>query len=81
MQYVIISDLHIGGDNSLAIFHAQEQLGNFLRSLGNEPIALVINGDSFDFLAVEPWEFSRTAAKLDAAIFWKMDIRKPSARP
>ena len=63
MQYVIISDLHIGSDNSLAIFHAQEQLGNFLRSLGNEPIALVINGDSFDFLAVEPWEFSRTAAK------------------
>jgi UDP-2,3-diacylglucosamine pyrophosphatase LpxH len=63
MQYIVISDLHIGGDNSLAIFHAQEHLADFLRSHGAEPTALVINGDSFDFLAVEPCEFSRAAAQ------------------
>src|SRR5256885_793937 len=67
MQYVVISDLHIGGDNLLAIFYAQEQLADFLRSHGAEQTLLVINGDSFDFLAVGPSEFNRTAAQRKVA--------------
>ncbi|GEM_PF-2758799 len=64
MQYIIISDLHIGGDNSLAICHSQAQLASFLRSLNDGPTTLIINGDSFDFLAVEPYGiFSRKAAE------------------
>jgi UDP-2,3-diacylglucosamine pyrophosphatase LpxH len=64
MQYIVISDLHIGADNSLSIFHAQEQLADFLRGQDAEPTVLIINGDSFDFLAVEPCEFSRAAAQI-----------------
>jgi len=64
MQHIIISDLHIGGDNSLAIFHSQAQLADFLRSLKDGPTTLIVNGDSFDFLAVEPYGiFSRRAAE------------------
>ena len=76
MQYIVISDLHIGVENSLAIFHAQKSLADFLRVIGDEPTTLVINGDFVDFLAVispeAPQEFARfdrtTAQKKVAAI-------------
>jgi UDP-2,3-diacylglucosamine pyrophosphatase LpxH len=64
MSYIIISDLHIGGDTNLDIFHSQDHLASFLRSLGSEPLTLVINGDFIDFLAVKPFgKFSRDSAK------------------
>lgn len=63
MDHVIISDLHVGADTRLDIFHAQAQLSNFLRSLGG-PVNLIVNGDFLDFLAVEPFGvFSREAAQ------------------
>jgi UDP-2,3-diacylglucosamine pyrophosphatase LpxH len=70
MNYVIISDLHIGANTKLDIFSAQAQLSNFLRSLGGST-TLIINGDFLDFLAVEPYGvFSRVAAceKIDAIV-------------
>jgi UDP-2,3-diacylglucosamine pyrophosphatase LpxH len=64
MDYIIISDLHIGGNSELDIFHSQHQLSDFLTSFGSKPITLVINGDFIDFLAVRPFGiFSRDAAK------------------
>src|SRR5882724_48182 len=64
MNYVVISDLHIGGDTKLDIFHSQPQLAGFLKKLGEEKLTLIINGDFIDFLAVEPFgEFSRKAAE------------------
>lgn len=64
MNYSVISDLHIGGDTKLDIFHSQEQLAGFLKSFGDEALTLIINGDFIDFLAVEPFgEFSRDAAQ------------------
>jgi hypothetical protein len=64
MNYIVISDLHIGGNTQLDIFSSQAQLASFLRSLNNGPLGLIINGDFIDFLAVEPFSvFSRDAAK------------------
>lgn len=71
MNYLIISDLHIGGDTKLDIFRSHASLANFLKSAGSEPTALVINGDFVDFLAVEPFGvFSKAAAaeKIDKII-------------
>lgn len=64
MNYVILSDLHVGGGTNLDIFHAQTPLADFLKSLGEEPLTLIVNGDFIDFLAVEPYGvFSRQAAQ------------------
>jgi UDP-2,3-diacylglucosamine pyrophosphatase LpxH len=64
VNYIVISDLHIGGGTKLDIFHAQSQLAAFLKKLGEEELTLIINGDFLDFLAVEPFaEFSRKAAE------------------
>jgi len=64
MNWIVISDIHIGGDTSLDIFRSQTQLADFLKSLNQGPLTLIINGDFIDFLAVEPFgSFSRDAAK------------------
>src|SRR6266404_1702774 len=64
MNYIVISDLHIGGNTQLDIFRSQIQLANFLRLLRSGPTGLIINGDFIDFLAVEPFGvFSRAAAQ------------------
>jgi UDP-2,3-diacylglucosamine pyrophosphatase LpxH len=64
MNYIIISDLHVGGGTNLDIFHSQSTLAGFLKSIGDEPLTLIINGDFIDFLAVEPYGiFSRKAAQ------------------
>jgi UDP-2,3-diacylglucosamine pyrophosphatase LpxH len=64
MNYALISDLHIGGDTKLDIFHSEPELANFVKALGEENLTLIINGDFIDFLAVEPFgEFSRKAAQ------------------
>lgn len=64
MNYIIISDLHVGGGTNLDIFHSQSPLADFLKSAGDEPQTLIINGDFVDFLAVEPYGvFSRQAAQ------------------
>ena len=64
MNYVVISDLHIGADTKLDIFRAQTSLANFLKFVAAEPTTLIINGDFLDFLAVEPFGvFSREAAE------------------
>jgi UDP-2,3-diacylglucosamine pyrophosphatase LpxH len=64
VSYIILSDLHIGGNSKLDIFHSQDQLTTFLQSLANEQVSLIIAGDFIDFLAVEPFEiFTREAAK------------------
>ncbi len=64
MNYIVISDLHIGGNTHLDIFRSQIQLADFLKSLKSGPTGLIINGDFVDFLAVKPFGvFSRTAAE------------------
>src|ERR1043166_5949026 len=64
MNYIVISDLHIGGNTELDIFRSQTQLSTFLRSLVSGSTTLIINGDFIDFLAVEPFGvFSREAAR------------------
>jgi len=64
MDYLVVSDLHIGGDADLDIFHSQAQLAGFLKSPYEGPQALIINGDFIDFLAVPPFgAFSRAAAR------------------
>jgi len=63
MNYVVISDLHIGGNTNLDIFRSQTQLSGFLRSLSDGPTTLIINGDFLDFLAVEPAHFDRESAQ------------------
>ena len=64
MNYIVISDLHIGGNTQLDIFRSQIQLAGFLKSLKGGPTALIINGDFIDFLAVAPFGvFSRAAAE------------------
>ena len=64
MNYIVISDLHIGGNTQLDIFRSQIQLADFLKSLGSFPTTLIINGDFIDFLAVKPFGvFSREAAE------------------
>lgn len=64
MNYIVLSDLHIGGGTNFDIFHAQSPLSDFLKSLDDEPLTLIINGDFIDFLAVEPFGvFSRQAAQ------------------
>ncbi|HMF56417.1 MAG TPA: metallophosphoesterase [Pyrinomonadaceae bacterium] len=64
MNYIIVSDLHIGGNTDLDIFNSQAQLASFLASLGDGPQTLIINGDFIDFLAVEPFgSFNRKAAQ------------------
>jgi UDP-2,3-diacylglucosamine pyrophosphatase LpxH len=64
MNYVIISDLHIGADTSLDIFHSHGELASFLNTLGKSPTKLIINGDFIDFLAVPPFDqFNRTVAQ------------------
>jgi UDP-2,3-diacylglucosamine pyrophosphatase LpxH len=64
MNYVVISDLHIGADTKLDIFRAQASLANFLKFVATEPTTLIINGDFLDFLAVQPFGvFSREAAE------------------
>ena len=64
MQYVVISDLHVGAGTSLDIFRSHAALASFLRGLGSAPTRLIVNGDFVDFLAVPPFkEFSRDAAK------------------
>jgi hypothetical protein len=63
MNYIVISDLHIGGNTQLDIFRSQVQLASFLKSLKGGPTGLIINGDFVDFLAVKPFGiFSREAA-------------------
>lgn len=63
MNYIVISDLHIGGNTKLDIFRSQDQLASFLKSLNEGPLALIINGDFIDFLAVDPFGvFNREAA-------------------
>lgn len=64
MNYLVISDLHIGGNTELDIFRSQTQLADFLKSLGSGPTTLIINGDFIDFLAVKPFGvFGRKAAE------------------
>jgi UDP-2,3-diacylglucosamine pyrophosphatase LpxH len=64
MNYIIISDLHVGGGTNLDIFHAQSPPADFLKSTGDEPPTLILNDDFIDFLAVEPYGvFNRQAAQ------------------
>lgn len=64
MNFIVISDLHIGGNTQLDIFRSQVQLGDFLKSLKSGPTGLIVNGDFIDFLAVKPFGvFSRAAAE------------------
>lgn len=64
MNYIVISDLHIGGNSQLDIFRSPVQLADFLKSLNSGPTGLIINGDFIDFLAVKPFGvFSRAAAE------------------
>jgi UDP-2,3-diacylglucosamine pyrophosphatase LpxH len=64
MDYLVISDLHIGGDADLDIFHSQAALAGFLNSPYDRPQTLIINGDFIDFLAVPPFgAFNRKAAQ------------------
>ena len=64
MDYLVVSDLHIGGDGDLDIFHSQATLASFLKLPYEKPQTLIINGDFIDFLAVPPFgAFNRAAAR------------------
>ncbi len=59
--YYFISDLHIGGDESLGVCDFEEQLIEFLEFLGNkqdEQVELIIVGDAFGL-----WEFTLVEGK------------------
>jgi len=65
--YYFISDLHIGGEGSLALCEFETELIEFLKSLSNPAVSteLIILGDAFSF-----WEMTRTPPleKLDVLI-------------
>ncbi len=59
--YYFISDLHIGGDESLGVCDFEEQLIEFFEFLGNkqdEQVELIIVGDAFGL-----WEFTLVEGK------------------
>ena len=67
-SYYFISDLHIGGDESLGVCDFEKQLIEFLELLEskkNEKVELVIVGDAFGL-----WEFTLVEGrdKLDVLI-------------
>ena len=56
---ISVSDLHMGIKNNLDFFQ-REKFSRFLDYLTEqkEPVDLIFNGDTFDFLSVLPWKVS-----------------------
>lgn len=54
----VLSDLHLGLGDVMAIFHAGDALRRFLEwcAARPEPAQLVILGDALDYLQLAPWE-------------------------
>jgi UDP-2,3-diacylglucosamine pyrophosphatase LpxH len=72
-RYYFISDLHIGGDETLQEVEFMDELLAFLRDLevSDEDAELIVNGDAFGL-----WEFTELEgmAKFDALLDWYPEL-------
>lgn len=58
MRTLVISDLHLGCGITPGIFAGAVALAGLLAELARGPLRIVLNGDTFDFVAQEPYDAS-----------------------